>query len=220
MKMFSYDSPFSTFLRRLADLILLNLAFILTSLPVITVGMSLTALYRICFRLRDDRCTHPLKEYFAACREEWKKSTVVWLILALIGVILYMDLSYAAGMGRVLFVLSMIGFIFWLLEFGYVFPILARFENTIGADMINALAIAFGDLRIAFCVAFLLLPPFLVLVWGSAGALIIAGAVYLLLGFALTAYMITVLVSPVFAKYEPEKADETDTENTADDGDR
>lgn len=50
MKKLTTDNPFFEFMGNVGDWILLNLLFVLTSIPVITVGMSLTALYRIVLR--------------------------------------------------------------------------------------------------------------------------------------------------------------------------
>lgn len=41
----NYDSRFSRILNRLTELVLLNFVFILTCLPIFTIGASVTALY-------------------------------------------------------------------------------------------------------------------------------------------------------------------------------
>ena len=45
MKLFNYDSPFWSFMSRLADLIILNLLWIVFCIPVVTIGASTTAMY-------------------------------------------------------------------------------------------------------------------------------------------------------------------------------
>ncbi len=44
MKLFDVDGPLMAALNKLADLVFANLLFILFSLPVVTLGVSLTAL--------------------------------------------------------------------------------------------------------------------------------------------------------------------------------
>ena len=48
---FNKDSFAMRFLTQLGNLILVNLIFIITSIPVITIGASLSALYRITFAI-------------------------------------------------------------------------------------------------------------------------------------------------------------------------
>lgn len=55
MKKLATDNPFFEFMGNVGDWILLNLLFVLTSIPVVTVGMSLTALYRIVLRRMRER---------------------------------------------------------------------------------------------------------------------------------------------------------------------
>ena len=43
--LFDMDNPFWRFMSLVADLIILNLLFVLCSIPIITIGASTTALY-------------------------------------------------------------------------------------------------------------------------------------------------------------------------------
>ncbi len=47
----NYDSRFSRVLSRLTELVLLNFVFILTCLPILTIGASVTALYSITLKM-------------------------------------------------------------------------------------------------------------------------------------------------------------------------
>ena len=51
MKLFNYDSPFWSFMSRLADLIILNLLWIVFCIPVVTIGASTTAMYRVTLNM-------------------------------------------------------------------------------------------------------------------------------------------------------------------------
>ena len=52
--MFKRTSPGMRFLSGLGTLILCNLLFIITSIPIFTIGASLTAMYRITFDMHID----------------------------------------------------------------------------------------------------------------------------------------------------------------------
>ena len=50
MKKLSIDHPFFEFMGGLGDWMILNVLFVVTSLPVVTIGASLTAMYRVSLR--------------------------------------------------------------------------------------------------------------------------------------------------------------------------
>ena len=67
---FSLDSKFMQAMSRVADLIILNVIYLVTCLPVITIGAAGTAMYTVCFRLGTDREGSLVKGYFRAFRDE------------------------------------------------------------------------------------------------------------------------------------------------------
>ena len=54
MRLFDPEGPLMTALSKLADIIICNLMFVLFSVPIITFGASLTALYTCMLRLAGD----------------------------------------------------------------------------------------------------------------------------------------------------------------------
>ena len=79
--MFSIESKAVQALGRVADLMLLNILFLLTSLPIVTAGAAWTALYDVCFRITSDRDEKLIRHYFRAFRENFRSSTGIWLVL-------------------------------------------------------------------------------------------------------------------------------------------
>ena len=70
--MFSFLSPDSKFMQavsRITDLVLLNVLFLLTCLPVFTVGAAVSSLYCVCFQLLRNREGGIFKSYLRAFRE-------------------------------------------------------------------------------------------------------------------------------------------------------
>lgn len=51
MNFFVIDSPVMRFLGRIGDIMILNLVFVATSLPVVTIGAALSALYAVAMKL-------------------------------------------------------------------------------------------------------------------------------------------------------------------------
>ena len=67
---FSLDSKFMQVMSRVADLIILNVIYLVTCLPVVTIGAASTALYTVCFRLGTAREGSLVKGYFRAFRDD------------------------------------------------------------------------------------------------------------------------------------------------------
>lgn len=152
MNIFAPDSKLLQFLSRVADLLILNLLFILTSLPVVTVGASVTALYCVCFRLGTREEGRLVADYFRSFRTNFKQATVIWLIVLLLLVISAVDLYAASAMGGVIRCFSPL---FWILLIitgflhSFAFPTLSQFDNTVGMTIKNALLMCIAHIPTA-----------------------------------------------------------------------
>ena len=130
--LFSPDSKIYALLSRLADLMLLNLAFILTCLPIFPIGAALTALYSVAFRMGTPEEGGTVREYFRAFKSNFRIGTVMWLILLAIFVVCGVDLAIAGSSEGFL---KDIRFVFWIVILvamfvsTYAFPLASRFDN-------------------------------------------------------------------------------------------
>ena len=137
------DSGIMRFLARITDLVLLQVLFLLTSLPIVTIGAGLTAMFAVSRKLHQDAVTSVMRMYFEKFKSNFKKGTIVWLVMAAIAGILYVDLSYystqeaAVIMYVSLFLTGMAYFVFL-----YIFPIMAWFENGLLSYFKNSLIMA------------------------------------------------------------------------------
>ncbi len=86
--LFSLDSVLMRGLTRLADVMILNFIFIVTSLPVVTLGASLTALNFTAMRIATGKCNSVSGDYFRSLRQNFRQGTIVGLILAGLGAVL------------------------------------------------------------------------------------------------------------------------------------
>ena len=152
MNIFSYESKFSQVFLKLGISCWLNTLWVLCSLPVITIGASTTALYKITLKIADETDSNITKEYFKAFRDNFAQATRIWLIMLAAGILLGVD-GYVAshmrtvttGAAAVLWTLNLavligaaIGYTIILL---YVFPLISRFENTDWNMLKNSLLI-------------------------------------------------------------------------------
>ncbi|WP_312652829.1 YesL family protein [Proteiniclasticum sp.] len=87
-EIFHPESRFMEMLGRITDMMLLNVLFIITSLPVVTIGASSAALYSVTLKLSREEDVYPLREYLSSFRSNFRKPTVLWLILSAVGMLL------------------------------------------------------------------------------------------------------------------------------------
>ncbi len=144
--MFSLNSLFSRKMTKLFDLCLLNVLCIITSLPVITMGASFTALYTVLMAMSKDEEGPVTRMYINVFKSNFKKSSLAGVILLLIVAVLIVDLEIWNASGseqKPMFVTAT----FVLLAFvamaaGWLFPLLAKFENSLKNMYKNAFLFA------------------------------------------------------------------------------
>ena len=90
--LFNPDNPVMIILGKIWDLILMNICFVITSLPIFTIGASLTALYRTTISLKENDPEWVHTSYLKAFRKNFRQATFLWLILLAAGIFLSADL--------------------------------------------------------------------------------------------------------------------------------
>lgn len=212
MKKFGIDNPFFGFMSRLGDLLILNILFVATCIPVVTIGMSCAALYRVALRMARKESNYVAREYFRACREEWKKSTVIWILFLATGALLFFDVLVAGEMWSALNVAVGVLILIWAFLFTWAFPLQARFENPVRVTLKNAMYMSVRYLPFTLLMTVLNAVPAVCIVLGSA-VTALAVPIYIVVGFSLTARINAVLLDRSSRNYVPEEAEE-DAEDT------
>lgn len=209
MKKFGIDNPFFAFMGRVGDIFILNILFVITSIPVVTIGMSLSAMYRVTLRMARKECNYVAKEYFRACREEWKKSTVIWLIMLMSGGVLVLDVTVGKDMWNALNAAVGALIFIWGMLFTYVFAVQARFENTVKNIFKNALYMAVRHFPFTVIMMVLNAIPAVCILFGSM-TMALATPIYVAAGFTVTARINSIFLNRIFRKYAPEEEEEED----------
>lgn len=80
MKLFSLDSPFGRAVALIADLVILNLLFLLSCIPVITIGAACGAMYDTVHAMLTGDCAAVSRQYSAGFKKCFKRGTVLFLI--------------------------------------------------------------------------------------------------------------------------------------------
>ena len=213
--LFSPDSKFMCLMSRVGDLMVLNLLFLVTCIPIVTIGAAATSLYTICFRFGTDREGRMFRTYFQTFRAEFKQGTLLWLMLLLFGCMTALDayLFYCMPGGmHWLFLLFIFLFILVVFILSYAFPLMSQFDNKALPTFKNALVLSLGYLPRSILMTAFNIFPFLLL-YIDFYAFLQMGFLWVALYFSTTAYANSILLKKVFAPYlpepeEPEKEDE------------
>lgn len=154
---FDSDFWFMQLISRFSSLVVLNLLFLFTCIPVFTIGAALTALYDVVFRMDTNREGSLLSAYFRSFAANFKQSTPIWLLFLLFlaagcgNAVIFSNMG--GMMGQILFVVSAVILINVLLVLGYVFPLLSQFDNTTSNTLKNALLLSIANLPRTLVVA-------------------------------------------------------------------
>lgn len=212
--LFSPDSRFMRVMGRIGDLMILNVLFLLTCVPLVTIGAACTALYTACFRLGTRREGKLARTYFHAFRGELKRGTLLWLLLLLCGATAGLNAWVCYLMPGALhwaFLLFAVLFALVLLIAGYAFPLLSLFDNGAAATFKNALILSLGYLPRSVLMAVFNFFPFALLLL-DLYAFLQMGFLWAALYFSTAAYANTQLLKKVFAPYLPERDKEEEAD--------
>lgn len=205
MNLFHPDNPVMRFLSRIFDLILLNLLFVFSCIPIVTIGASLSAIYQILFKIIDKKDPYIFKGYIKAFRENFKPATLIWILTVLAGAGIYLALfAINAKSGQNLELLQIP---IWILVFiivsvaTYAFPLLSRYQCGIKQLIINAFVLSIGN--IPATVIIIVFPLGILYLASSAGLNI---AVICCLAFTIGCsgilYLISYVLFQIFKKHE------------------
>lgn len=196
---FNSDSGFSKFMNRVADLFILNILWIFCSIPIITIGATTTALYSVNLKFIDNEEENLIKTFFKSFKENFKKSTIIWLIILSLSIILGVNLVFwlKCGLSLSYFALPFIFFslFIFLLVIPYIFIILTKTKCSI-----------LNIFKYCFIISLKNLPYSVLIVLFGASVLFatfyfpIVFLFMLLLGVALHSYMISRIFLIVFNK--------------------
>ena len=122
-------------LRRMADIVLVNIMFCLVCCPVITIGAALTALHasmQVLAAGRDEQGDTVVRTFIRTFKEDFLPSTILWMVtLAMIAfLLLYYTVvqRMSGGLSRVYHITFYALVLIFLFGFQYLYPLEARFR--------------------------------------------------------------------------------------------
>ena len=197
-------NPVLDFINTLCNFIVLNLVFLITCLPVFTIGAALSSLYYVTLKEARGEYGYLIRPYLQKFRENLKTGTAAFAILFVIGAVLLFNLAFWFSVGSiassVLTGLFFIALILWLFVFTYTFPLIARFENTTRQTLKNAFCLLMANVKPTLALLGIYIAVVTLCMFAKPMKLFMV-----LVGFAFVAYCQSFVFKKVFAPYEHEQ---------------
>lgn len=209
-KVFDFEGPIFVFLSRAADLLWLNILFMICSIPVFTIGASATALYYVTLKMARNEEGYITKSFFKSFKDNFKQATCIWLIILLIGTVIFMDYRVvtdpalasiipSTAIRNIVMVASMVMTIIVSFITIYVFPILAKFDNSVRNTIRNAFLMSIRHLPQTLLLILIAIVPAVIMYFSVALMILI---VYV---FSLVAFFSSKIFVKIFDNYLPKE---------------
>ncbi len=208
------DSPVVRFFNRMADLFILNILVLLLCIPVITAGAAFTAMHYVLLKMVRDEEGYLVRGFFKSFKQNFKQATALWLLmLVAAGIFIgdyYIFSTQAMTLPTALEVIIFAFGFFIALMSTYIFPLLARFENTIKNTIKNACFMTFINFPKTLLMLIVYAIPLVALYFYIGYAMIFV----ILYGVSVPAYIAAFLYSKTFKRFEPESQETSDLDFT------
>lgn len=200
------DSFLGRFMTKVGIIIGANLLFVLCTIPFITIGAGLAALYHVMLKtLRGDGVLNPFKEFWIGFKSNFKQATISWIGFVLLGAFLLFDLRvcHAAGDSLRFAAYGLYGILAILvISFCFLLPTMAAFADTIPHLIRNGWFFAVRRPFASLVLLFFDIFPF-VLTYSSVKMLPLYAFLWCLFGFGAIAMLGSTLLLKQFAEFLP-----------------
>lgn len=204
------DGRIMNFLSRLGDMFILNILYLVCCIPIITIGAATTALYYNTLKMAENRESYVWKDFIKSFKQNFRQATIIWLMILVVVGVLAADFLLLGGMGQaissVVAIVAIVLGIFLIMIGVYVFPVLARFDNTVKNTVKNSLIMAVRHLPSTIVIVLIHGLP-LLLAFVSLQAFVKGILVVLVFTVSILAYFESKLFSRVFSHYYPKNED-------------
>lgn len=200
-----YNSRFSRFVTRISELVLLNFVFILTCIPVFTIGASVTALYSITLKMIRNEEGYIIRGYFHDFIKNFKQAAFFWFMALLLYFLLYVVYTAAAVNGGLLFrayiVITWVLGILYSLYFLFLFPLTATFQNTLKGIACNTFSMIIAHFPMVLTAYLTIMVPLFVSFGIDTKIMQYAMLFWILIGFSAVAFWSSFYLNRIFIRY-------------------
>jgi uncharacterized membrane protein YesL len=148
---FSSEGPLMTYLIKIRDWMFLSVLWLICSIPVITFGVSTTAMYYVTLKMAKNEEVPVMKSFFKSFKENFKQGVLLTLIVLIVGALLALDCLYFSRVSGTKGAISTgifcaVSVCFLVLVF-YSFPFMAQFSNSVSGILKSAVVLAIRNLK-------------------------------------------------------------------------
>ena len=202
---FDTDNFLMRFCEKVLDIVTVNLLFVVSCLPIVTIGVAKISLYQTIFEVKRSRRIPVFKIYIRAFKQNLKLGLQLGLLELGIFLISVVDLSLFWGQTSLGFqfikAICLGILIFLTLVMLASYPIAARYDLTWKEVLQKGLLlVSFNFVWFFLMLAIILL--IMMLLYLSGFTLVLGGSAFLLFGFGLLAFCQAGLMEKLFAKYQ------------------
>lgn len=202
---FDTDNFLMRFCEKVLDIVTVNLLFVVSCLPIVTIGVAKISLYQTIFEVKSSRRVPVFKTYVRAFKQNLKLGLQLGLLELGIFLISVVDLSLFWGqtsLGFQLIKAICLGILIFLtLVMLASYPIAARYDLTWKEVLQKGLLLVSFNF-VWFFLMFAIILLIMMLLYLSGFTLVLGGSAFLLFGFALLAFCQAGLMEKLFAKYQ------------------
>lgn len=202
-ELFNENNPVIRLLNRFCDLLLLNWIFVLSCLPIVTIGPALTALYAVTIKIANGESPYISRTFFNSFRKNFKGSILLWIPL-LFGFLFFGTDLYIVHtqLDESLLFLQypIIFFLFCLISIIiYAFPIFAIYDNSLKETTKNALLLSLGNLPLTIF-TIVLIVIFISIAQVSSEMMWVVISLFLFVGCSTFAWVLSFYFVRIFKK--------------------
>ena len=142
MSLFDYDGIFMRVCNFISNSFLITILWIITSLPILTIGASTTAAYEVSFNFIRKNEGSMISQYFRSFKRNMKQTIptgIIILFLILNGIFFSLNPGLSNQMGTVFSTIYLVLMVELILIGIYVFPLLSKLK----CDGLELLKVAF-----------------------------------------------------------------------------
>jgi uncharacterized membrane protein YesL len=203
MKPWSFDSPIMEKLGFVGDIIILNIIFLVSCLPLVTIGAAIASLYSVTMKMARGESAPVFQTYCSAFKQNFKDGSisgiVLFIFLALIWVDFHLIAQLSNGPKTILgIVLGLLLGLFFLVT-AYIFPLIAKMKNNIKENFKNALFMSISHFPLTLLLVGLNL-GMIILMMFSPRMFTIMLLIFVFFGFAFFSFVKAKIYSKIFKK--------------------
>ena len=202
---FNTDNLVMRISEKIADLVTVNLLFVLSCLPIVTIGIAKISLYQTVFAIKHQRRLPVIRTYINAFRENWKLGLQLGGMELLVSGICLFDLllfwNQTTLPMQVLKAVCLGLFIFLVLVMLAAYPIASRYRLTWTECLQKALIVSGLYFPWFFVMGALLLLVAMVFVT-SILSFLLGLMVFFLIGFSSLTFLQVGLMEKIFARFK------------------